>query len=144
MPKTIEELEAELTAMKADSEKATAALIAQNEVLTEDNEKWKAKRAEAEKHLKKQEAEARKAAEEAAIKSGDVEAVTKSWEDKYSALEQAGKDNTSVYEKIINFQTVETAAHQMASSIAMDGCDDLIMPHIEARLYSEISDGKSE
>jgi len=141
--KTTEELQAELKTIKADTTKAIDAMTAQNELLTADNDKLKTKITEANKHKTKREADARKAAEEAARASGDVQAIEKSWSDKYSALEISKTENETNLNKIINFQTVETAAHQMASSIALDGCDSLIMPHIEARLYSEVVDGRA-
>lgn len=139
---TIETLQAELESMKAAGQKSLDALTAQNELLGADNDKWKAKHAEAEKHRKKQEADARKANEEAARKSGDSEAIDKSWSEKYGALEAAKKEADSSYKKIINSQVVDAAAHQLASSIAMDGYDEVLLPHITSRLYSEISDGQ--
>ena len=104
-----------------------------DELLTE-------KKEAAQKAKEAQEA-ARKAAEDAARKDGDVEALDKSWQEKFTAKE--GELNALLEEKdkaIYNL-TVRATASKIAGELAMDLGDgqttasileQLIMPHLKA------------
>lgn len=98
------------------------------------------------KALLQEKADAKKAAEaaalEAAKKDGNVEAIEKSWSDKYSALESAGAEATKRYEGIIHDLTVGATSRMIASEMALPGSADVLIPHISQRLSVEIKDNK--
>jgi seryl-tRNA synthetase len=118
-------------------------LKTQNENLQASNQKWEDKHNEAEKHRKKQEKEAQEKADEAARASGDIEALTNSWTTKYNELETSSGEEISSLKNIIKNLTVTATAESIASKIAMEGCAEIIQPHIERRLYGEIKDGQA-
>lgn len=96
--------------------------------------------------LMQEKVEAKKAAEKAAMeaakKSGDVDAVEKSWNDKYSALETSKSEESQRYERMIQNLTVGAAATKLATDLAIQGSADVLLPHISARLAVEIKDDK--
>tara|TARA_Y100001951_G_scaffold104026_1_gene114398 strand:+ start:737 stop:1513 length:777 start_codon:yes stop_codon:yes gene_type:complete len=116
---------------KADVEKMQAEL-----------DRMKAKHAEAEKHRKEQEAAARKAAEEAAKKSGDVEALEKSWAEKFTTREAELSEQVNTFQSMIHTLTVGSTATTLAAKIAMEGCAEGLTPHIQSRLKMEMVDGE--
>ena len=83
-----------------------------------------------------------KAAMEAAKKSGDVDAVEKSWNEKYSALETNLNESSQRYERMIQSLTVGATASKLAAELAVQGSADVLLPHISARLAVEIKDDK--
>lgn len=83
-----------------------------------------------------------KAAMEAAKKSGDVDAVEKSWNEKYSALETNLNESSQRYERMIQSLTVGATASKLAAELAVQGSSDVLLPHISARLAVEIKDDK--
>ena len=96
--------------------------------------------------LLKEKAEAKKKAEdamlEAAKKGGDIEAVEKSWMEKYAKLEAESNESNVNYQGMINNLTVGAAASAIAAEIAVPGSADVLNPHIKSRLTVEIKDGK--
>jgi len=84
---------------------------------------------------------AEKAAQEAARKSGDVEALEKSWQEKLANETKSRDEKLSEYQKMINRMTVGTEAQRMASELAVQGSADALLPHIERRLDVEVVDG---
>lgn len=105
-----------------------------------------AKLEENNKALLKEKADAKTAAqtaqEEAAKKSGDVEALEKSWGDKLAAEVKAREDKLSTYEQAISKMTSGAAATTMAAELAVPGSAEALMPHIASRLTTELTDGK--
>lgn len=99
------------------------------------------KKAEAEKRKAAEEA-ARKAAEEHARKNGDVEAIEKSWQEKYSRREQELADQLASMEADLGTLTVGATAKSLAAELALPGSADVLMPHIQQRLKTERRDGK--
>lgn len=83
-----------------------------------------------------------KAAMEAAKKSGDVDAVEKSWNEKYSTLENEKTQASQRYERMIQNMTVGATASRLAAELAIPGSADVLLPHISARLAVEIKDDK--
>lgn len=89
---------------------------------------------------------ARKAAEDAAAKSGDIEAYRKSADER---LAKAIADKDAEYKPLVQSLTgdvnrllVDNVATQIASKIAVQGSDALLIPHIRQRLAVDIRDGK--
>lgn len=90
-----------------------------------------------------QEAEARRlAAEEAAKKSGDVESLEKSWNEKFQTKEQEFNSLLSEKENVIRNLTVNSTATQLAAELGGDKSAALL-PHIAPRLDVEVKDGKA-
>lgn len=80
---------------------------------------------------------------EAAKKSGDTEALEKSWSEKLSAREselQAQIDELSG--TVTNLTSGQTAT-KLASEIALQGSADVLLPHIQGRLKTEYKDGQA-
>lgn len=108
---------------------------------TEENRILRAKIKETEDNAAAEAEKARKAAEKLARETGDVKALEKSWAEKHAAQEKILKDQLASREAAIVELTVGTAATAMAAKIST--APDLILPHIQRRLKSEIVDGKA-
>lgn len=81
------------------------------------------------------------AAEEAARKSGDVEAIDKSWQEKYSKLEGEKGDSLASANKLIHELTVGQAATKLAAELGGENANGL-MPHLLPRLDVDTSNGQ--
>jgi hypothetical protein len=110
--------------------------------LREENELFKKKNQEAEKHRKEQERVARENAEKAARASGDIETLEKSWTEKYTNRETELSTEVGTYRGMVEELTAGATANEICSKIAMEGCSPALMPHVRARLKSEVKDGK--
>ena len=86
---------------------------------------------------------ARKASDDAAIKSGDVEAITSSWQKKYDTDTAALKTATDEAMRMLRLEKVHSQAVQLATTLALPGSADVLLPHIESRLSMEIRDGRA-
>lgn len=74
---------------------------------------------------------------------GDVEALNASWQKK---LEQRESDLTSQIEGLqnqITRMTVGQTSQRIAAELAVEGAQDLLIPHIAPRLKSEIRNGEA-
>lgn len=85
---------------------------------------------------------AEKSAMDAAKKSGDVDAVEKSWSEKYGALEARLGTASQRYEGMIQSLTVGSAASKLAGDLAIVGSAEVLLPHISSRLTVEVKDDK--
>lgn len=79
------------------------------------------------------------AAQEAAKKSGDIEALEKSWADKLSSKELELGDKMKRYENLISDLTVGSEATKLAAELFGENAE-LAMPHVLNRLTYEITD----
>lgn len=120
-------LQAELAALKGHHEK----------LLSE----TKAAKAKA-----KEEAEAaRVAAEEAARKSGDVSALDKSWQEKYSKLESEASAKVAAANAQLQSVLVDSVAQKAAMDIAVDAeCAELLADKLRGSLGLAEVDGKMQ
>lgn len=91
---------------------------------------------------KEAEEQARKAAEEAARKAGDIDALDKSWNQKYTDALTAKDNELSGLRGTLNTLLVDNVATQLANELAVQGSAALLMPHIKGRLAVEIRDGQ--
>ena len=98
------------------------------------------------KELLQARADAKKAADdamaEAARKNGDVDAIDKSWADKYSTREKELLSQLAERDGAITKITVGSEAQRLASELALPGSADVLQLHIERRLSVEIKDGQ--
>lgn len=101
-----------------------------------------AEKKSASQKAKEAEAEAKRIAEEAARKNGDVEALEKSWNEKYSKREQELMSERDGLVGQIKELTVGRAATDLASELAIPGSAKALLPHIQSRLSMDIRDGK--
>lgn len=119
-------------------------------VIPEDYESLRESVAKLEKNnqeLLKQKSDAKKAAEaaalEAAKKGGDIEAVEKSWIEKYQKLEAETGQTVQQLNGMVNNLTVGATGHSIASKLALEPqYIDVLMPHILQRLSMEMVNGK--
>ena len=96
---------------------------------------------EAGKKAKEAETEAEIARLESAKAGNDTEALDRSWTEKYSTREsELQNEIDSMGKAIIRLTSGQTAA-QMASEIAISGSAEVLIPHLEARLKTEIREG---
>ena len=87
-----------------------------------------------------EEAEAAKL--EAAKKGNDTEALDKSWQEKFNARElELKKELEALSGTIVNLTSGQTAT-KIAAEIAVQGSADVLLPHLERRLKTEIRDGQ--
>jgi chromosome segregation ATPase len=121
---------AELQAKLAEAVKGIDALKAKNEELLGEKKAAQKKAQE--------EADARqKAADEAAAKSGDVDALNKSWEAKLAKREAELAEAVKERDGKLFDLTVNAEARRIASELALPGSADVLLPHIKARLKYE-------
>ena len=125
-----------------ESAKQIETLTQQLTETAEELERFKAKHAEAEKHRKQAEKEAQKRVEEAAKKSGDTEALEKSWTEKLTAREQELQAEINRRDGWLKEMTVGRTAESMAAELAVQGSAVVLARHIQDRLSSEIRDGR--
>ena len=109
--------------------------------LQEELNRYKAKHAEAEKHLKEKERLAREAAEKAAKNSGDIEALEKSWGEKLTTTVTEKEQEIEHYKGLVSKMTVGNATLAISSELFGEDAD-LFSHHINKRLSYEIVDGE--
>lgn len=113
------------------------------EALRSSVEKLEAKNRELLEEKKRAKQEAEQAALEAAKKVGDVEALEKSWKEKVQSIQQDFTGRLSQYEQMVSAMTAGAEAMKAASELALPGSADVLLPHIQRRLSTEIKDGKA-
>lgn len=84
--------------------------------------------------------EADRVAAEAAKKSGDVETLEKSWQEKLNSEVTAREQKLKDYETMLSVMTVGSEATRLAAEVFGDH-SEIMMPHIKSRLSYEIVDG---
>lgn len=84
---------------------------------------------------------AQAAADEAAKKSGDVEALEKSWADKLQAETSARDEKLKSLQARISDMTSGASARAIAAELAIPGSAEALIPHIASRLKTEFGDG---
>lgn len=137
---SIQELQEKIA---SDAETQTETL-AQLSSLTDELESFKVKHAAAEKHKKEQEKAAKAALHEATKKSGDVEALELSWNEKYSTDTAQLKNELLERDKLLNQSTVGNAALLLATELALTSDDvEVLARYISDDLVMEIIDGKA-
>lgn len=94
----------------------------------------------------KEEAEAaRVAAEEAARKSGDISALDKSWQEKYSKLESEASAKVAAANAQLQSVLVDSVAQKAAMDIAVDAeCAELLADKLRGSLGLAEVDGKMQ
>jgi len=112
------------------------------EALKESVAKLEAKNRE----LAEEKAKAKKAAEEAAMerakKDGDLESLEKSWAEKLESAKSELSGELGEYKRMVSEITSGSEAHKLAADLALPGHAELLLPHIQGRLRTEIRDGK--
>ncbi len=92
---------------------------------------------------KKAEKKAADEATAAAQKSGDVEAINASWQTKYDTDLGAANDKADDALSMLRLEKVHSRAVELATTLAVSGSADVLLPHIESRLSMEIKDGRA-
>jgi len=105
------------------------------------NELLAEKKTEKEKRQKAED-DARVSAADKARKDGDIEALEKSWSDKFSARETELSKEIDAMKGSVSSMTVDSVAVRLATELALPGSADLLIPHIKSRLGSELRDGQ--
>jgi hypothetical protein len=117
------------------------------------HEREKTERKAAQKKLKEMEdaqsvkdEEIRKANEENAKKTGNIDALNASWQQKYdrdlAAKEAEYKPALTSMEADLTREMIDRHATSLAASIALPGSEDVLFPHVRNRLRIETRDGK--
>ena len=132
------------TTQEAETTATTTPAIdpAQFAAMQESISKLEAKNRELLDEKKAAKAAAEAAALDAAKKGGDVEALEKSWSEKLATREQELTGELSQYQSMVQSMTAGAEAMRLASELAMPGHADVLLPHIQHRLVTEIKDGK--
>lgn len=89
------------------------------------------------------EAEAAAKAEEAARKSGDTEALEKSWQEKLERSRSEWEASTSQKDSLIEKLTIGNLAKDIAGELAVSGSAGVLERLIAPRLAYEIKDGEA-
>ncbi|AKG14169.1 hypothetical protein [Moraxella bovoculi] len=115
-------------------------LKAKTDELLGETKKEREKRKELEAKLAEFESEKAKAQEDVMKKTGDIEALEKSYLDKLAKLEQAGVDKEKALQRQIYELTVGQTATNLANELAIKGSANVLLPHIQNRLTLETGD----
>lgn len=121
--------------LPAPQNEDVAGLKAKNEELLREKKEEQAK-------AKKADEERLKAAEDAAKASGDITALEKSWSDKLTAKENELTTQIKARDDQIYQLTVGQTAQALAAKLAVQGCSDVLLPHLTNRLSVETVDGQ--
>lgn len=113
----------------------TAGLKAKNDELLAELKANKTKAREAEEA-------ARIAAEEAARKSGDTEALDRSWNEKHTKALTEKEQTLAALQSQVHALTVGATAARLAGELAVQGSAGVLQRLIEPRLSMEIREGK--
>lgn len=128
----------ETTAVNKDweaAQKSIAALEAKVAELLGETKAERDKRRQAEQA-------AEQAAQEKARASGDIEALEKSWSEKLTARENELRADLEAREAWVKDLTVGQTATAMAAELAVQGSAKALLPHIKARLGTDIREGR--
>lgn len=79
--------------------------------------------------------------EELLAKSGDVEALRKSYDEKMTKITSDYSTREQNYQQQLQKLTVGQTATTLAAELAIPGSAPVLLPHIQARLSMEIRDG---
>lgn len=124
-----------LKAQVAELTKGIEALKSKNDELLTETKAAKAAKREAEEKAKAE-------AEELARKSGNIEALEKSWQEKLAKAQAEAQRTIDALQGSITTMTVDNVAVRLANEIAVPGSADILIPHIKARLAAEQRDGQ--
>lgn len=83
------------------------------------------------------------AAHDKASKDGDVEALNKSWQTKYDTDLGAANERADGLNTMLKHEKVHSQAVELATTLAVPGSADVLLPHIESRLSMDIKDGRA-
>ena len=108
----------------------------------EERKRAKERLQELEEEQRKAREEAEKAREEAARKSGDTEALERSYQEKIEKIQAEMDKQLQQRDAMLHKQTVTSVAKSMASEIAVQGSAKALEPHIQSRLQMEMRDGE--
>lgn len=142
---TIEELQAQIAGQNKKIDQLTSSMTdmtGQRDALKAKNDELLTEKKTAQQKAREAEAAAKKKADDAARSNGDIEALEKSWSDKFEKLKtdmQATIDDKS---SKLNGMLVDSVAQQVASDIAQKGSSSVLEPHILKRLEAGERDGK--
>lgn len=120
----------------------TAALEKKRSIEAEHRKKAEAKIKELEKEIAKIRDDAEAERDTESKKKGDIEALTKSWEQKLAKKEAELKAELDRRDKALQELLVDREAMSIASSLAIEGSAEILLPHLKSRLRAEIVDGK--
>lgn len=90
---------------------------------------------------KEKEEQAAREREELLAKSGDVEALRKSYDEKMTKITTDYSTREQNYQQQLQKLTVGQTATTLAAELAIPGSAPVLLPHIQARLSMEIRDG---
>lgn len=82
---------------------------------------------------------AKEEAEKAARAAGDVDALEKSWDEKYKKLENTSQATEKHLQGLLQNATVDATATNIASELALKGSASVLKPHITKRLAMDIT-----
>jgi len=137
---TQEEIDA-LVKANEDMKKAIENSQTSIEKLTQKNRELIQAEKEEKKKAKEAQEAAAAAAEEAARKSGDVDALEKSWREKIKNETSARDTLLEEYKGMLKKMTVGSTAQAMAAELAISGSAPALLPHISKRLSVEVIEG---
>ena len=116
-------------------------LKAKNDALLEEKAEWSLKNREIEDNAKRDTEKAVEAALAKAKESGDTAALEKSWQAKFDNKVTEMQDSINHLNGTVTSLTSGAAAATLANDIAISGSGDVLLPHIQKRLRTEMKDG---
>lgn len=84
-----------------------------------------------------------KAKQQKAAEEGDIDALNASWQEKLDAALAEKDGEIESRDRIIRSTTSKAKAIELATTLAVPGSADVLLPHIEGRVRTEIKDGEA-
>lgn len=97
----------------------------------------------AKKEAKDAQKEADRITAEKAEKDGDVEALKASWQKKYDTDLASANERADSLDNMLKHEKIHSQAVELATTLAVPGSADVLLPHIEKRLSMDIKDGRA-
>lgn len=117
--------------------------LAEIERLRGHSEKLLSETKEAKTAAKQAEEKRRLEAEDMARRAGDVDAISKSYDEKIERITQDFTGQLDESKQLLRQATVNATAIALASEIAVQGSQEALLPHIEKRLDMAVREGKA-
>jgi hypothetical protein len=128
--------------LKVEGIEDTGALKRAKQHEVDARKKVEAEARELKERLAEIEASNKKTLEDGIRKSGDVEALDKSWQEKLAKRESELLSEVESTKGHLQKLLVDSVAMKMAVDLAVDGASEVLMPHIKQRLSVELRNGE--
>ena len=127
--------------LQVEDDTDVAGLKQKNAELLAEKAKWKEKQEEAAEKQKQEIADAVEAALKKAKDGGDIEALEASWKEKYDTKVTEMQGTIDGLTSNVSELTSGSEATKLVNAIGVKGSMEVLLPHVQKRLRTDIVDG---